>query len=142
MCKVKKNELAPKITANVFCTTPESYCNLRNHNDFRVTSEKLFTMALWACHIQDQKHEILFPLNLNKVNPLTFLKYQKENVYQTIALVQFVKCVCGIGFLGLFYINLTFKFLCIKYLCCFHYSVLIDLDQHVDTYSHVNIKLK
>ena len=31
-----KNELAPMITAIVFCATPENDYNLRHHNDFRV----------------------------------------------------------------------------------------------------------
>ena len=31
-----KNELAPTITANIFCTTPQNHYNLRHHNDFRV----------------------------------------------------------------------------------------------------------
>ena len=36
-----KNELAPTITANIFCTTPQNHYNLRHHNDLRVSLARI-----------------------------------------------------------------------------------------------------
>ena len=44
------NEVVPMITANVFSATPENHYNLRHYYHFRLTLQKLFTMALTASH--------------------------------------------------------------------------------------------